>query len=215
MTQIKHKKKKCADCGKMTYGKRCNSCMNKQKAVKLKTKKRKPVAKKTKKSKRSFSIVTIRKHCFDVYSLFVRLRDSNSAGMGKCITCDRVCYFYDDNADNGHFFSRRHMSTAFHPENNNLQCKGCNGPGSGMQYDYGLAVDSKFGEGTAAKLKALSLMTRKYSFDEFLTLLKDSLKESRALLSGKKLPGNTTERIKERFSFYDRYIEKVTKILER
>lgn len=185
-------------------------------------KKQKPPAKKTvkkektvrKKRQKSPRVGTIKKHCYDVYSLFVRLRDSGKNGEGKCITCDRVCFFYDDCADNGHMFSRRLMSTAFHPKNNNLQCKGCNGPGNGMQYEYGIAVDKKFGEGTAQELLSISRQTKKYAFLDFLELIEETLPQCYKLLKSKKLPDDVFDKLNVRLDFYKRYIERTRKQIE-
>lgn len=52
----------------------------------------------------------------------------------------------------GHFMSRRFPATRWDEENCNAQCAGCNMFGNGEQYKYGLAVDLKYGVGTAEKL---------------------------------------------------------------
>lgn len=67
---------------------------------------------------------------------------------------------------NGHFMSRRYPSTRWDSENCNAQCAGCNMFGSGEQYRYGIAIDLKYGDGTAKKLAKKSRLkfkvTRQY-----------------------------------------------------
>lgn len=216
-----NKKKPCKECNTLTYGRLCNKCeakkriarskelAKKKKLATPKPKKTEAIRPKKKKKARSPRVTTIKKHCYDIYSLFIRMRDSDEQGIGTCITCPRQCFFYDNCADNGHGFSRKHMATAFHPQNNNLQCKGCNGPGNGMQYDYCIAVSNKFGKGTAEKLSALSKTTKQYKFLDYCDLIRETLPICYNLLSQKKIDQAIKDKITERLNFYKRYTDKI------
>ena len=67
-----------------------------------------------------------------IFSRYIRLRDTDAYGKGKCFTCGcDVTYF---NAECGHFRSRRHESTRWHPNNAHIQCIECNHGDSMVQY---------------------------------------------------------------------------------
>ena len=85
-----------------------------------------------------------------VFSQFVRLRDSDDEGFGRCITCSKSVFYKASDA--GHFISRTYLATRFDPRNVNLQCKGCNGFRAGEQYKHGIAINAMYGDDTADKL---------------------------------------------------------------
>lgn len=88
------------------------------------------------------------------FSLFIRLRDADSNGICRCITCGTL---HPWNAgDAGHFISRDHKATRYDPRNSNFQCAYCNRFQSGRQYEHGMAIDKKWGAGTAEQIKNLS-----------------------------------------------------------
>lgn len=104
------------------------------------------------------SISTLKSKADKVFALYIRLRDSTQledGRMGKCITCEKWVALNTINAQAGHFISRRHMATRFDERNVNLQCAYCNGWGGGEQYKYSIAVDKKYGSGTALILHEL------------------------------------------------------------
>lgn len=93
------------------------------------------------------------KALWKTFSEWIRRRDAylySGSDLVKCITCSHVDHW--KNMDCGHFMSRRHKATKFSENNNSCQCKGCNGLKSGEQYKHSLAIDQKFGKGTAEKL---------------------------------------------------------------
>jgi NAD-dependent SIR2 family protein deacetylase len=94
-----------------------------------------------------------------VFSEYVRLKHADHAGNCKCITCEKSFYYKD--IDAGHFVSRRHIIVRFDELNVFPQCKYCNRFLNGLQYEYGKALDAKFGEGTADSLVAKSRSTEK------------------------------------------------------
>jgi len=62
----------------------------------------------------------------NVFSLYIRLRDSKQYNYHyfRCISCGEIKPF--DKADCGHYFSRSHMSTRFDENNANAECSYCN-----------------------------------------------------------------------------------------
>ena len=100
------------------------------------------------------------------FSLFIRLRNANEYGMIQCFTCG-VVRGYKDGMQNGHFQSRKHLATRFHEDNCQVQCIKCNMFSQGEQYKFGLALDSKHGEGTAEELEFLARTTLKISRVEY------------------------------------------------
>lgn len=103
----------------------------------------KPKAKKTDRQKLIRNLDT-------VFSEFVRLRDADKNGVVKCITCGSFEHWMK--VDAGHFVTREHMGTRWEEANVNGQCQQCNRFKSGKQYEHGLAIDKKYGPGTASKL---------------------------------------------------------------
>ena len=59
-----------------------------------------------------------------IFSQFVRLRDTDDNGYGRCITCGET--FHYDNLECGHFRSRRNLTTRWMEENAHAQCFECN-----------------------------------------------------------------------------------------
>jgi hypothetical protein len=96
------------------------------------------------------------------FSLFIRLRDATDEGLCQCFTCGKVGHYKTGGMQNGHFQSRRFMSTRYSEEGNcEVQCVACNMFRGGEQYKFALALDSKYGEGTAQELESLARLTVK------------------------------------------------------
>tara|TARA_R110002074_G_scaffold185362_1_gene350762 strand:+ start:369 stop:743 length:375 start_codon:yes stop_codon:yes gene_type:complete len=94
------------------------------------------------------------------FSLFIRLRDTDDLGIGKCITCNKRVFWKE--ADAGHFISRTYLGTRFDDRNVNLQCKGCNGFKNGEQYKHGVAINMLYGDDTADELWAIARGSHKW-----------------------------------------------------
>jgi hypothetical protein len=130
-----------------------------------------------KKIKKKSSATSIEKKLWKVFSEYIRRRDAkkfSGGDIGKCITCSHIGHW--KTMDCGHGISRRHQSTKYDEKNNHLQCKGCNGPKSGKQFEYMLEVDRKYGKGTAELLLAKSKHSVKRTAFEFEILLNEYLK---------------------------------------
>lgn len=106
------------------------------------------------------------------FSIYIRLRDSDKNGNGKCITCPKKANW--KSMQNGHFVSRRVSSLRYDDENCNLQCSGCNVFKHGEAFEYAKALDKKYGEGTAEKLHARRFETHKFTAQELLDIIEEA-----------------------------------------
>lgn len=220
---IKQKKKPCSICGKPSFTKKCTYCANAEKIAKLKEKAKKPIKKKparsTKKPQsrgvKEFKIYpkisVLKKHADDIFSLSIRLRDSDKSGLGKCITCEKKCFFYKDCGQNGHFRSRARTNTRYHRKNNHLQCSGCNGRGGGMPFEYGRAIDKLYGEGTADEIHRLSLMSYNPKAIDYIEVIETSIKYADDYLKDKNLEASLKEIIQDKINFYKRFVDRINK----
>ncbi len=111
------------------------------------------------------SISKLKKELDKWFSLYIRLREASDTGAAVCFTCGKVAHY--KTLQNGHFQSRRFMATRFDEENCQVQCVACNMFRSGEQYKFGLALDSKYGEGTAEELEHTSRSILKISRVEY------------------------------------------------
>lgn len=84
------------------------------------------------------------------FSKFIRLRDSDSNGICRCITCGKPDHWKE--VDAGHFVSREKMVVRYDERNVHAQCYQCNRFKSGNQFEHGKAIDRKYGPGTADTL---------------------------------------------------------------
>lgn len=106
-----------------------------------------------------------------IFSQYVRNKYANKQGMVKCFTCDRE--YPVKNIQNGHFMSRKHMSTRWQEENCRPQCYSCNIMKQGMQYEYG----KRLGKKTAEKMYMLSKEIVKFSVDDLQEMIEHYQKE--------------------------------------
>lgn len=93
------------------------------------------------------------------FSKMIRARDG-----GVCITCGKKVE--GSNYHAGHFRRRECMSTRWDWRNVNGQCSGCNTFRGGLPYEYGLALDKKWGKGTAKQLYKISMKQKQWDIKE-------------------------------------------------
>ena len=108
------------------------------------------------------------------FSLYIRLRDATDEGLVQCFTSGRVYHYKNIHA--GHFMSRKHLSTRWCDTNVQPQSAADNLFGQGEQYKFSIALDSKYGEGTAEELelKARTIMkVSRIDYEEKISYYKD------------------------------------------
>ena len=86
-----------------------------------------------------------------VFSEYIRRRDAGATGYVRCVTCTTVKYWKE--MDCGHFVNRNHLSVRFDERNCHAQCPECNRFHGGEQHLHGIAIDQKYGTGTALLLQ--------------------------------------------------------------
>ena len=109
------------------------------------------------------------------FSEYIRLWDSTN-GIGSCITCGKIGHYKEMHC--GHFMSRRYESTRYDEKNCAMQCPACNTFNQGRQFEFGLAIDQIYGQGTAANLLQKSQMLCKrnqYDYESIAQEFKDKL----------------------------------------
>lgn len=105
-----------------------------------------------------------------VFSLYIRYRDCMPNGYFRCISCGQIKPF--EQADNGHYINRQHMSTRFSEMNCNAQCRKCNRFDEGNIQGYRKGLISKYGERNVDLLELKKNTTRIYSDFEYKELIK-------------------------------------------
>ena len=121
------------------------------------------------------TISKLKKELDKWFSLFIRLRDATDEGLCQCFTCGKVSH-YKSGMQNGHFQSRKHLATRWNQENCQVQCVGCNMFKAGEQYKFSIALDGKYGEGTAEELELLARTITKVSridYEDKISYYKD------------------------------------------
>ena len=108
------------------------------------------------------TISKLKKELDKYFSLYIRLRSATDEGLVQCFTCQKVSN-YKSGMQNGHFQSRKHLATRWSETNCQVQCVGCNMFKAGEQYKFSVALDSKYGEGTAEELELLARTIMKVS----------------------------------------------------
>jgi len=120
-------------------------------------------------AKKTKTISKLKKDLDTIFSIFIRLREANEFGYVQCFTCGKVAHYKTGGMQNGHFMSRKNLSTRFSEDGNcEVQCIGCNIYRSGEQYLFSLRIDAKYGVGRAEELEHLSRTTLKISSAEYV-----------------------------------------------
>ena len=99
------------------------------------------------------------------YHRYIRLRDTDENGIGKCITCDVTLDFKRIQA--GHLVGREHKSVRWNELNTYGQCARCNCWGCGEQLKMALKV----GLPLAKKMLKLSEKPWKTTIAEYEVLI--------------------------------------------
>lgn len=122
--------------------------------------------------KNTKGVAKLKKEADAWFSKAIRLRDSDSKGLAECITCGTKKPW--KTMQNGHFVKRSVSLLRYDDENCNAQCVGCNMFKSGEQYAYSLALDKKYGDGTAQRLWDQRFSTHKFTTTELESIISDA-----------------------------------------
>jgi hypothetical protein len=128
---------------------------------------------------------TVWKSC----ATYVKLREANSKGEVKCVTCPTILSIYDQNCNAGHFIPQRGNSVLFDDAHIFPQCVGCNCGGSGEQFKYGQFLKKKYGysDQELEEMQSLRHKVRKFTLDELKEIKRSYDEESDKLRKEKGL----------------------------
>jgi len=113
-----------------------------------------------------------------VFSLYIRQRDSDENGIGKCICCGKIVHYRD--ADCGHYVNRKHLSLRWNEINCNLCCRSCNRFDEGNIPGYTIGLQKKYGSDIVEKLLLAKNKTVKFTqfeIDQMTKYYTEKLKE--------------------------------------
>lgn len=133
----------------------------------IKRKKKEPTERKAKKSP---TLSTLVDKLDTVFSKYIRLRDAMPSGTFRCISCGRIKPI--EQADCGHFHSRRHMSTRFDEDNCHAECRACNRFSADHIIGYRENLIKKIGQQRFLILEVKAHDTKKWSHFELEQLIK-------------------------------------------
>lgn len=105
-----------------------------------------------------------------VFSRYIRLRDCMPNGYFRCISCGQIKPF--EQADCGHYFSRKHLSTRFDEDNCHAECRYCNRFLADHLEFYREGLIEKIGQQKFDLLKVKAASTSKMSDFEYEQLIK-------------------------------------------
>ena len=152
--------------------------------LKKTTIKRKPWVKKAEKA--GMSKPKLIKELDVWFSRYIRLKYSDSRGYCRCISCGKV-YFWKE-IQNGHYMSRRYMSTRFSEDNCRPQGVECNIFNQGAIQMYRRALIKEIGEQRVDLIEVRARQENKnWSLFELKQLIEYYKKEVGKLLDEKNL----------------------------
>lgn len=128
----------------------------------------------------------LREKLDEVFSKYIRLKHSDNNGYCRCISCGKIVFWKQ--IQNGHYMSRRYLSTRFSEDNCRPQCVSCNMFNQGNIQMYRRGLISEIGEQRVDLVEARARQeTAKYSEFEYIELIKYYSKEVMRLLREKHL----------------------------
>lgn len=111
----------------------------------------------------------------EVFSRYIRVRYSNK-GYCRCISCGKMMHWKD--IQNGHYMSRRYLSTRWSEDNCRPQCVACNIFNQGNAQAYRLGLIKEIGEQRVNLIEARARQeTCKYGEFELQALITHYKKE--------------------------------------
>lgn len=129
---------------------------------------------------RKQSIKTLKAKAWKLFSEYIRRRDSDENGYGKCCTCGKKIHWSEGDA--GHWISRVHSSTFFEETNVHLQCRYDNRYRNGAPEEYVKFMIDQYGIDELERLRLLKHQQKKFTtrdLESFIELLKEKIKGSK------------------------------------
>lgn len=119
-----------------------------------------------------------------IFSTYIRIKYADSRGNCRCISCGKVHHWKD--IQNGHYMSRRYLSTRWSEDNCRPQCVACNIFNQGFIQAYRISLVKEIGEQRVRLIEARALQeTCKYGTFELNAMIKHYSKEVERLAKEK------------------------------
>ena len=117
-----------------------------------------------------------------IFSKFIRLRDTDEYGYGKCFICGET--FHYDELECGHFRSRRNLGTRWYSDNAHAQCHECNTRDDAAEQMIAM-VHTEYGMDNAAEIIRLSKGIAKFTKEDYKEMYKFLQAKAKELLKDK------------------------------
>ena len=117
------------------------------------------------------------------FSRYIRLRDATEVGTCKCVTCGN--WHHWKNIDCGHFRKRGNFATRYDPKNTGSQCKSCNRFRGGMDFEFGQAINERWGAGVAESLNIKSRQRCQMKKHDFEFIAEEYKQKAKSLATEK------------------------------
>lgn len=98
----------------------------------------------------------------------VRMRNADSAGMVRCVTCRAIKHYKEMNG--GHFIPGRRNGVCFDERNVHPQCVQCNRFYSGRPAEYRFFMVQRYGQAVIDELEQLDRLTVNMTRDDYADL---------------------------------------------
>ena len=112
------------------------------------------------------SLKSLRNKLDQVFSAWIRKRDANENGMGRCITCNRWALL-----ECGHFIPRQHKATRWNPLNAAGQCSYCNRWQHGAQGEFLMALTRKYDQVIVSELMRIGKTTAHFKRNDLSAMI--------------------------------------------
>lgn len=117
------------------------------------------------------SLPTLLKTAQKWFNLFIRLRDTDEYGYGRCISSGQTLKIPSENAHAGHLFSAgKFARLRFDERNVNLQSKSDNYFNGGNETMYRVFLTNKIGEEEIKDMERIALDRTPFKWDRFAVI---------------------------------------------
>ena len=114
------------------------------------------------------SLATLKRGLDKVFSLWIRRRDGDTKGYGKCVTCGKHSLLQAS-----HFIPRQHLSVRWDGRNVHGACAHCNCWLHGNLINYTLFMQKTYGQDVVDELMRLKRTTVKFTRDDYERMIKE------------------------------------------
>lgn len=153
---------------KSTCSYECEIEVIKQREQKKKEKRKKDKGQFINGKLRKWNYKRLKNECWNIFSLYIRLRDSDKDGMCYCISCGSKHNYKEMQA--GHYIGGRGNSVLFHEDIVNAQCIACNIFKGGNYIDYHFAMRKKYSEKQLQEFNQLKHKVVKFKASDLVAI---------------------------------------------